>query len=342
MELRAQVLALSKPSTSMPARERRRPKHTHMDLRAQVLAEARVAAELPPPTHAPRVASPPSAPPSSALPPARARAPMAPASVSARPSQPLRRPPQIHFSDEDDDEEAPNTHIQVPTIVAVEPSPTGSEADPASPVLFEMVTAPAPIPPQAAAPVARPRPRSGTVTRPPPPPPISSPSRPIGARPLSTAVPPSTSDLPPVPAAQRSVNRLSGLPAHPAINRRGSANAAPAPRPMSTFGPLPAVPNAASGPAVSPVRRQRSTMSPLAEEAATPTNGRSPQLPSPEEWQRGWRTPTDVSPTSSSGLRSDLSRSKTMPTRAAPRGPRSSTLISERAKAFDNPNCKSD
>ena len=109
---------------------------------------------------------------------------------------------------------------------------------------------------------------------------------------------------------------------------------------MSTFGALPAVPES-SGSAPSQIpRRQMSMMSPLAEEGRSPIGGRSPQLPSPaDDWRGGIRTPTDgTSDSPLSSARVDLNRSRTMPTRTAPRGPRNSTLIMERSKAFANPN----
>ncbi|KAI0750809.1 hypothetical protein C8Q80DRAFT_1154002 [Daedaleopsis nitida] len=321
MASRAQVLASVKAHG--PAAQRRRPRYTHLQLCAQVYAEARRASAtpLPSPIHTMRTSLPaPAPPPARAPPPVPSSIPARPpVPVVARPSPPLpassRRPPHMDLRTADDNED--DTHMQVPTIVAIKPSPTfsdGSDADTASSVLFEMVTAPPPAPQSAASPSVRSRSRSGTVSARGAPP-ASAPPRPMGARPPSIVQPPS-SELP-APPAPGSLKRLSGLPAHPAINRRVSASAAPAPRPMSTFGPLPAVPNGAPAPAASP-------------------------LPSPpEEWQRGWRTPIDSSSPASplNAFRSsDLSRSKTMPTRAAPRGPRSSTMISERAKVFDNPN----
>ncbi|EJF61240.1 hypothetical protein DICSQDRAFT_86763 [Dichomitus squalens LYAD-421 SS1] len=270
----------------------------------------------------------------------------APAALSSPESVPSRpRPPQMELREDNHAQE----HIDIPAIVAVEPSPVASDIDPGSPVLFEMVTvptsapvkAPTPSPSEPAAPAApilvRSRSRSGTVSARPAPP--SGAPRPLGARPVSVVQPPS-SELPSVPSAQRSLNRLSGLPAHPAVNRRVSSSVGP--RPMSTLGPLPPPPQAPpAGPIPPPpLARRQSMMSPLREEPSL-VKTRSPQLPSPpEEWQMGFRTPTEtISPVSSlASGNSDLSRSKTMPTRAAPRGPRSSTLISERAKAFDNPN----
>ncbi|KAI0719549.1 hypothetical protein C8T65DRAFT_635732 [Cerioporus squamosus] len=353
-----------------PVHERRKPKYSHMELRAEVFAEVQATARIrtsdpvpsptrshmrtsmpPPPAPAPARPPPPvptfapvRAPsPARAPSPPRARAtsrsdPPVPAPTAALP-RPPRRPAEMNLRDEDH----PNEHMAIPTIVAVEPSPTGSDADPASPLLFEMVTAPAPAPasPAPAPGLVRSRSRSGTVSATPVSVAPSTPPRPLGARPIST-VQPLNGDVPPVAPTQRSLNRMSGLPSHPAVNRRISSAG---PRPMSTFGPLPSTPDLASAPSASPVvRRQTSMMSPLAEEGRSPINGRSPQLPSPpEEWHRGFRTPTDASSPASasplSALRSaELNRSKTMPTRAAPRGPRSSTLISERARAFDNPN----
>ena len=370
-ELVAQVISEGRTFVTMPASsasvsERRKPRYSHMELVAQVLSEARSTAPIrtsvstaspvpspvrrsmpPPPAPAPARPPPPvptfapvRAPsPARAPSPPRARvasrpAPSAPAPTTALP-QPPRRPAVMDLSEETEDHVA--EHMAVPTIVAVEPSPTASDADPESPLLFEMVTTPATAPASAPG-LVRSRSRSGTVNARPMSVANSSPPRPLGARPI--AQPPS-GDLPPAPA-QRSINRLSGLPSHPAVNRRIPSAG---PRPMSTFGALPSTPDATPARSVSPVvRRQASLMSPLAEEGRSPVNGRSPQLPSPpDEWERGFRTPTDaLSPASASplsGLRSaELSRSKTMPTRAAPRGPRGSTLTSERARAFDNPN----
>ncbi|TFK91797.1 hypothetical protein K466DRAFT_595746, partial [Polyporus arcularius HHB13444] len=354
VELVAQVFAGGRTRVSAPVHERRKPKYSHMELCAQVLAETRAAAAVPspapshvrtsmppPPAPAP-VRPPPPVPtfapvrtpsPARAPSPPRARAssrsgPPVPAPTAALP-RPPRRPAQMNLREEDDDQDE---HMAVPTIVAIKPSPTGSDADPASPLLFEMVTSPspAPAPPTSAPGLVRSRSRSGTVSARPMSVAPSTPPRPVGARSIST-VQPLNGDVPPVPT-QRSLNRMSGLPSHPAVNRRISSAG---PRPMSTFGPLPSTPDSA------PHRRQTSLMSPLAEEGRTTANGRSPQLPSPpEDWQKGFRTPTDASSASPlSALRStELNRSKTMPPRAAPRGPRSSTLISERARAFDNPN----
>ncbi|KAI0352953.1 hypothetical protein OH77DRAFT_1428075 [Trametes cingulata] len=313
MELRSQVLATTKAPVPAPAAvpARKPPTFSHMQLREQVLAAERATRER----QLPKVVI-----------------------AQPSPSTPeLFSPPEPEFE------------FVTPTVRSAGP---GSRA-PFSPPEpdFEIVAVPAPTPVSAAprvqsVPAPLSRSRSGTVSSRPPVPP---PPRPVGAR-ASILVNPSPAPsqelphappqtAPHAPSPPRSINRLSGLPPHPAANRRMSA-AAPAPRPMSTFGPLPAVPEPTPGP--SPIaRRQRTMMSPLEEEASSPSH-RSPQLSSPpEEWQRSYRTPTETSPSSRltmAGSPSSLSRSNTMPTRAAPRGPRSSTLISERARLFSASN----
>ncbi|KAH9899864.1 hypothetical protein C8Q73DRAFT_337664 [Cubamyces lactineus] len=310
MELRAQVLGSMQSSIPAAVPTRRRPTFTHLELREQVMSTER-----------------------------SARAQEMPRVVVAEPSPAtpeLFSPPEPEFE------------IISPAMRSVAPETAPTPFSPPEPE-FEIVAAPArspvsaapraqpPLPPlptpvatpprQPPAPPVLSRSRSGTVSSRPPMPPLS---RPLGARPPVPASP----DVSPASSPARSLNRLSGLPAHPAANRRASTIAAP--RPMSTFGPLPAVPEPGPGP--SPIaRRQKELMSPLAEEGASPVRG-SPQLPSPpEDWQRGWRTPTETSPTSRlPSTTGSLSRSNTMPVRAGPRGPRNSTLVSERARVFNS------
>ncbi|KAI0638192.1 hypothetical protein C8Q77DRAFT_416014 [Trametes polyzona] len=301
MQLREQVLAtapvpVAPVATAVPPRKR--PTFSHMQLREEVFAAQRAAKER----ELPKV-------------------------IVAEPSPAtpdLFSPPEPEFE------------IITPTVRSAAPAVSRAPFSPPEPE-FEIIAAPAPVPVSAAPrvpptpPTGLTRSRSGTVSSRPPMPP---PPRPLGTRPSMQSIPSPVgpSDAPPAPSPSRSLNRLSGLPAHPAANRRISSAA---PRPMSTFGPLPAVPEPTPGP--SPVaRRQRTMMSPLDEERPSPIS-RSPQMPSPpDDWQRSHRTPSDTSPTSRlPGMGSSgLSRSNTMPTRAAPRGPRSSTLISERARLF--------
>ncbi|KAL1946795.1 hypothetical protein VTO73DRAFT_14899 [Trametes versicolor] len=306
MELRSQVHA-TVPATvapvAAPLPARKRPTFTHMQLREEVIATERVSRER----QLPRV-------------------------IVAEPSPAtpdLFSPPE------------PDFEIVTPIVRSAGARMTRAPFSPPEPE-FELIGAPAPVSAThrtSPVPAGSNRSRSGTVNARPPS--VLPPPRPLGARPSapptqSIPSPVGPSDLPPAPSPSRSLNRLSGLPAHPAANRRVSAAA---PRPMSTFGPLPAVPQ--SGPGSSPVaRRQQSMMSPLDEERPSPIGSRSPQLPSPaEDWQRSYRTPSDTSPTSRlPGMTGGLSRSNTMPSRAAPRGPRSSTLISERAKLFNPAN----
>ena len=385
MELHEQVFVAA-TSTPAPVPSRRKPKYTHMELRAQVIAA--VQASISAPTSVPAQVLAPS--PKRALPPppgpspARAMSPVsilkspassrsvspvprpispATSSVSLmrrsvspmrRPLSPARPPPavpsppvpplprprpaEIDLHDVDQEPEFMN----VPGIVAIEPSPVASDADPLSPVLFEMVTTSASAlatgqPPKPVSPapptLVRSRSRSGTVNAPPPVPSVAS--RPPAPRPVSIVQP-----LPSDQAARRSLNRLSGLPAHPAVNRRVPPSGLP--RPMSTFGPLPPPPPPQTSPAPvalppSPPRRQPTIGT--VREQVSPVKTRSSQFPSPlDERHGGWRTPSPTS-TYASG-KADLNRSKTMPSRAAPRGPRSSTLISERAEAFDSPSCE--
>ncbi|KAI0832426.1 hypothetical protein BC628DRAFT_1346585 [Trametes gibbosa] len=309
MELRSQVFAstqipIAPKATPVPAQVR--PTFSPMQLREEVFAEERVTRQQ----ELPKV--------------------IVAAPSPATPD--LFSPPE------------PDFEIVTPVVRSAGPMPSWTPFSPPEPD-FEIVAAPAPAPmPMSAgarAPPVPPMPagltrsRSGTVNSRPPMPPLP---RPIGARPtMSMASPVGSSDISPAPSPSRTINRLSGLPAHPAANRRISSAA---PRPMSTFGPLPAVPLEQS-PAPSPIaRRQKSLMSPLEEGRPSPIS-RSPQLPSPpDDWQRGYRTPTDTSPTSRlpGSDMPNLSRSNTMPSRAAPRGPRSSTLISERARAFSAAN----
>ncbi|KAI0375643.1 hypothetical protein BV20DRAFT_1117191 [Pilatotrama ljubarskyi] len=310
MELRSQVLAPAKAPLPAPALlpARKPPTFSHMQLREQVLATERATRER----QLPKVII-----------------------AHSSPATPeLFSPPEPEFE------------FVTPTVRSAGPA-SRAPFSPPEPE-FEIVAVPAPTPVSAAprmqsVPPVPSRSRSGTVNSRPPVPP---PPRPVGARAsilVNTTPAPSPDALhapsqsaPHAPSPSRSINRLSGLPPHPAANRRMSA-AAPAPRPMSTFGPLPAVPEPSPGP--SPIaRRQRSMMSPLEEEGSSPIH-RSPQHPSPsEDWQRSYRTPSDTSPTSRlsmAGSPASLSRSNTMPTRAAPRGPRGSTLISERARLFN-------
>ncbi|KAI0677627.1 hypothetical protein C8Q78DRAFT_1003590 [Trametes maxima] len=339
MELRSQVFATAKPTVAAPAPVRRQPKHTHMELRAQVLAETPARVAIPAPArrrptfshlqlHEQVSAEQP-----------ETRSPALPEVVVAQPSPAtpdLFSPPEPEFE------------LVTPTVRSAVPTPAQAPLSPPEPG-FEIVLAPAPTsvvvaPPTPPTPPTQARRRSGTVsTRPPGAAP--SPPRPVINRPPILIVPespPSSAADAPSPSAPspnpppRTLKRLSGLPAHPAANRRIPSAV---PRPMSAFGPLPAVPVPTPGP--SPVaRRQQSMMSPLQEEKPSPISRASPQLPSPpDEWQRSYKTPTETSPTSRlAGSGTGLSRSNTMPSRAAPRGPRSSTLISERARLFNTSN----
>ncbi|KAI9063240.1 hypothetical protein FKP32DRAFT_1572561 [Trametes sanguinea] len=306
MELRSQVLAAAKKAEPVPVPTRRRPTFSHLELREQVLKTERAAK----PRELPRVIVDDSSPESS------------PASAD------LFSPPE------------PDFEIVTPVVrsAAPAPVPVQSPFSPPEPD-FEIVaaprspTCPSPLPgrhPSQPPPPPVSRSRSGTVSSRPPVPPVP---RPAGARPPVPPIP-SSADVPPVPSPARSLNRLSGLPSHPAATRRISSVG---PRPMSSFGPLPAVPEPSPGP--SPVaRRPRVMVSALEEEGRVPAKSGSPQLPSPpEDWQRNWKTPTETSPPSRlPGMTSGLSRSNTMPSRPSPRGPRSSTLISERAKVFSS------
>ncbi|OSD04256.1 hypothetical protein PYCCODRAFT_1387140 [Trametes coccinea BRFM310] len=314
MELRSQVLASAKQPEPAAVPTRRRPTFSHLELREQVLRTERTSK----PRELPRVIVDESSPESS------------PASAD------LFSPPE------------PDFEIVTPVVrsAAPAPVPVQSPFSPPEPD-FEIVAAsppgraPAttsrapPVPPPRSQPPLPPvsRARSGTVSSRSSVPPVPPVPRPAGARPPAPPIP-SASDVPPVPPPARSLNRLSGLPSHPAATRRISSAG---PRPMSSFGPLPAVPEPSPGP--SPVaRRPRVMVSALEEEGRVQSKAASPQLPSPpEDWQRNWKTPTETSPSSRlPGMTSSLSRSNTMPTRPSPRGPRSSTLISERAKLFSS------
>ncbi|CDO75590.1 hypothetical protein BN946_scf184858.g30 [Trametes cinnabarina] len=308
MELRSQVVAAAKESEPVPLPIRRPPTFSHSELREQVLKNERVAR----PRELPRVIVDESIPESS------------PASAD------LFSPPE------------PDFEIVTPVVRSAAPAlvPAQSPFSPPEPD-FEVVSTPAtlrapaairapPVPPPReqlpAVPVSRAR--SGTVSSRPPVPPVP---RSVVARPPVPPIP-SGADVPPASSPVRSLDRLSGLPSHPAATRRISSAG---PRPMSSFGPLPAVPEPSPGP-LPVARRPRVMVSALEKEEGRLPPKASPQLPSPpEDWQRNWKTPTETSPPSRfPSTTSSLSRSNTMPSRPSPRGPRSSTLISERAKAF--------
>ena len=182
MELCEQVFEAA-TSTPAPVPLRRKPKYTHMELRAQVIAA--VQASIPAPALVPaqglapspkRALPPPPGPsPASAVSPvsilkspagsrsvspvprpispaARSVSPMRrslsparpPPAVPPPPVPPLPRPRPAEIDLRDGDQEP--VHMNVPGIVAIEPSPIASDADPLSPVLFEMVTTPASAP----------------------------------------------------------------------------------------------------------------------------------------------------------------------------------------------------
>ncbi|KAH9853467.1 hypothetical protein C2E23DRAFT_884648 [Lenzites betulinus] len=316
----------------VPVAARRRPTYTHMELRSQVLASVQVPV-VPKTTTVPARQRPTFSPMQlreEVYEETVARQPVLPSVIIAAPSPAtpdLFSPPE------------PDFEIVTPIVRSAGPVPSRTPFSPPDSD-FEIVTAPAPqpvsagarVPPMPPLPAGLTRSRSGTVSSRPPMPPLP---RPMGARPVGQPLvsPVGGPDVSPAPSPSRAINRLSGLPAHPAANRRVSS--ASAPRPMSTFGPLPAVPpEQTSGP--SPIaRRQMSMMSSLDETRSSPIS-RSPQPD--DDWQRAYRTPTDTSPTSRLPGMSSLSRSNTMPSRPAPRGPRSSTLISERAKVFSTAN----
>ncbi|KAI0771633.1 hypothetical protein BD413DRAFT_550056 [Trametes elegans] len=336
MELRAQVHSAVPFPAATPVAARRKPKFTHQELHEQVLAAVQPARQRPTFSHLDlrkQVLTEHS--------PVELGLPMV---VVAEPSPVMSSPASSSLATPSpitpEAFSPPAPEFELVTTIAPSPAPARASApvpEPFSPPEpdFEIIIAPAPAPAATArrvsfapAPPTHSRTRSGTVSSRPPAPP---PSRPAGARPPA----PSSTVASGGSSPSRTLHRLSGLPSHPAAHRRISSAAAP--RPLSTFGPLPAVPEPGAGPA--PVRRQQTMMNPV-EERRSPMRG-TPQLSSPpDDVQRSYRTPTDASPVSRfPGVNGSLSRSNTMPSRAAaPRGPRSSALITERAKLFNTTN----